>query len=42
MRVDVVERIRDIRPFASAQALVEAMRGDERAGRRILGVEGAP
>jgi riboflavin kinase / FMN adenylyltransferase len=39
VRVEVVERIRGIEPFASPAALVEAMRADERAGRRILGVE---
>ena len=41
VRVDLVERIRAIEPVPSAAALVEAMRGDERAGRRILGVERA-
>jgi riboflavin kinase / FMN adenylyltransferase len=39
VRVEVVERIRGILPFTSSAALVEAMRADERAGRRILGVE---
>ncbi|MBW3573206.1 MAG: riboflavin biosynthesis protein RibF, partial [Gemmatimonadetes bacterium] len=38
VRVEVVDRIRDIRPFSSVDALVEAMRGDEREGRRLLGV----
>ena len=38
VRVEVVDRIRDIRPFASPAALIEAMRGDERDGRRMLGV----
>jgi riboflavin kinase / FMN adenylyltransferase len=42
VRVEVVERIRAVEPFVSAGALVEAMRGDERAGRRILGVEARP
>jgi riboflavin kinase/FMN adenylyltransferase len=37
LRVDVVERIRDIRPFPSAAALVDAMREDERRGREMLG-----
>jgi riboflavin kinase / FMN adenylyltransferase len=37
LRVEFVEKIRDIRPFPSAQALIEAMRGDERRGREILG-----
>lgn len=37
VRVEVVERIRDVAPFPSAEMLVEAMRADERAGRRILG-----
>lgn len=41
VRVEVVDRIRGIEPFASAEALVEAMRADERAGRRILGTEPA-
>jgi riboflavin kinase / FMN adenylyltransferase len=39
VRVEVVERIRGILPFTSSAALVEAMRADEIAGRRILGVE---
>ena len=38
VRVQVIARIRDVRPFASADALVEAMRADEREGRRILGL----
>ena len=38
VRVEVVDRIRDIRPFPSVHALIEAMRGDEREGRRILGM----
>jgi riboflavin kinase/FMN adenylyltransferase len=39
VRVDVVDRIRDILPFPSVDALVDAIRGDERDGRRILGME---
>jgi riboflavin kinase / FMN adenylyltransferase len=38
VRVEIVDRIRDIRPFSSVDALIEAMRGDEREGRRILGI----
>lgn len=38
LRVEVVDRIRDIRPFPSVEALVQAIRGDERDGRRILGL----
>ncbi|HEX2079307.1 MAG TPA: bifunctional riboflavin kinase/FAD synthetase [Longimicrobium sp.] len=38
LRVDVVDRIRDIHPFTTVEALVDAIRGDERAGRRILGL----
>ena len=38
LRVEVVDRIRDIRPFPSVPALVDAIRGDERDGRRILGL----
>lgn len=38
MRVDVVEHIRAIQPFTSVQALVEAMHGDERTGRGMLGL----
>jgi riboflavin kinase / FMN adenylyltransferase len=36
LRVDVVDRIRGVAPFASADALVRAMREDERAGRALL------
>jgi riboflavin kinase / FMN adenylyltransferase len=36
VRVEVVERIRDVVPFPTAEALVEAMRRDEAEGRRIL------
>jgi riboflavin kinase/FMN adenylyltransferase len=38
VRVEVVDRIRDIRPFPSVDALIEAIRGDEREGRRMLGL----
>ena len=38
LRVEVVDRIRDIRPFPSVEALIDAIRGDERDGRRILGL----
>jgi len=38
VRVEVMGRIRDIRPFPSVDALIEAIRGDERDGRRILGL----
>jgi len=38
LRVEVVDRIRDIVPFPSAEALIEAIRGDERDGRRMLGL----
>ncbi|HEX2206627.1 MAG TPA: bifunctional riboflavin kinase/FAD synthetase [Longimicrobium sp.] len=38
LRVEVIDRIRDIAPFSTAQALIEAIRGDERHGRRILGL----
>ena len=38
LRVEVVDRIRDILPFPSVAALIEAIRGDERDGRRILGL----
>ena len=38
LRVEVLDRIRDIAPFSTAQALIEAIRGDERDGRRILGL----
>ncbi len=38
VRVEVVDRIRDIRSFPSADALIEAIRQDERDGRRMLGL----
>ncbi|HYW09146.1 MAG TPA: bifunctional riboflavin kinase/FAD synthetase [Longimicrobium sp.] len=37
IRVEFVEHLREIRPFASIESLIEAMRGDERRGREILG-----
>ncbi|HEX5726459.1 MAG TPA: riboflavin kinase, partial [Longimicrobiaceae bacterium] len=33
VRVDFLQRLRDVHPFDSAAALVAAMREDERAGR---------
>lgn len=38
MRVEVVQRIRDIVPFPSVEALIVAMKDDERRGREMLGV----
>lgn len=38
VRVEVVERIRDVQPFSSVPLLIEAIREDERRGRAILGV----
>jgi riboflavin kinase/FMN adenylyltransferase len=38
VRVDFVERIRDVLPFSSVDALIAQMRDDERVGRGILGV----
>ena len=38
VRVEFVERLRDILPFTSVDALVQAMHGDARCGREILGV----
>ena len=38
VRVEFVERIRDILPFTSIDALVQAMHGDARRGREILGI----
>lgn len=38
VRVEVVRRLRGIQHFASVDALVEAMRADERAGREVLGL----
>ena len=37
VRVEFVQRLRDIHPFASVAALIAAMREDERRGREILG-----
>lgn len=39
VRVEFVSRIRDIHPFTSVDALIEAMKEDERRGREILGME---
>lgn len=36
VRVDLIERIRDIRPFPSARALVEQMKDDVEVARQIL------
>jgi riboflavin kinase/FMN adenylyltransferase len=41
LRLEVIGRIRDIRPFPSVGALVDAIRGDERDGRRMLGLTGS-
>jgi riboflavin kinase/FMN adenylyltransferase len=38
VRVEVMGRIRDILPFSSVDALIEAIRGDERDGRAMLGL----
>ena len=38
VRVEFVERIRDVLPFTSIDALVQAMHGDARRGREILGI----
>jgi riboflavin kinase/FMN adenylyltransferase len=38
VRVEFVERIRDILPFTSPDALVQAMHADARRGREILGL----
>ncbi|HEX2092126.1 MAG TPA: bifunctional riboflavin kinase/FAD synthetase [Longimicrobiaceae bacterium] len=38
VRVEVVRHLRDIEAFPSVEALVAAMREDERVGRRVLGV----
>ena len=40
VRVEFVQRLRDIHPFTSVAALVAAMKEDERRGREILGVSG--
>jgi FAD synthase len=36
VRVEFVQRIRDIVPFASVDALIAAMKDDERRGREML------
>lgn len=41
LRVEVMGRIRDIQPFSSIDGLIEAIRGDERSGREMLGVSPA-
>jgi riboflavin kinase/FMN adenylyltransferase len=38
VRVEIIDRIRDIAPFSSVDALIEAIKGDERDGRRMLGI----
>ena len=38
VRVDFVQRIRDIVPFTSIDALIAAMKDDERHGREMLGL----
>jgi riboflavin kinase / FMN adenylyltransferase len=40
VRVDFCARLREVRPFASAEELVEQMHRDADLGRRILGGEG--
>ncbi|MEQ9569720.1 MAG: bifunctional riboflavin kinase/FAD synthetase [Longimicrobiales bacterium] len=40
LRVDFVERIRDVRPFDSVEALVEQMRADVARARRVLAGQG--
>jgi FAD synthase len=35
--VEIVERIRGVQHFATVAGLIEAIREDERQGRRILG-----
>jgi riboflavin kinase / FMN adenylyltransferase len=42
LRVDFCARLRDIRPFASASALIEQMKRDEAAGRAVLHGAHAP
>jgi riboflavin kinase/FMN adenylyltransferase len=36
VRVELVQRIRDIHPFTTVDALVAAMKDDERVGREML------
>jgi riboflavin kinase / FMN adenylyltransferase len=38
LRVEVMERIRDVKPFHSVAALIDAIREDERVGRGIFGL----
>jgi riboflavin kinase/FMN adenylyltransferase len=38
VRVEFVQRIRDILPFTTVEALIVAIQDDERVGRKILGV----
>jgi riboflavin kinase/FMN adenylyltransferase len=38
VRVEFVQRLRDVLPFPSVDALIAAMRADERRGRELLGV----
>jgi riboflavin kinase/FMN adenylyltransferase len=38
VRVELVQRIRDILPFTTVAALIVAIKDDERVGRKILGV----
>jgi riboflavin kinase / FMN adenylyltransferase len=38
VRVQLVERIRDIHPFTTVDALIEAMKDDARVGREMLGL----
>lgn len=42
VRVDFCARLRDVRPFASAAALVEQMKRDEAAARALFAATGAP
>jgi len=39
VRVEFVQRLRDILPFTSVDALIAAMKEDERRGREILGLK---
>ena len=41
VRVELVQRIRDIHPFTTVDALVAAMKDDEQVGRRILNAFGS-
>jgi riboflavin kinase/FMN adenylyltransferase len=42
IRVDFVERLRDVHPFASVEALVAQLQVDVAAAREVLDREGAP